>query len=236
MAGEQQASVSPEAKVAETQTPGAGDPSAAAKVEAEAQAAEASEEDKVKAANDKLAERGRELKAERERAKALEAQLEAEREAREKLWYTHPETPEEEKQAFRSRREQAAKDAPKIASLQNRIALSDAIADEDNPVVRSALKAMRVKAEASGKYPDADMITSIRESLTPSVEAEERTEEKAPPGVSAVRGTRASAGPSIDDQIKAVEDSIRKHDGKFQYGDLLALRQQKTMEEAAARK
>jgi hypothetical protein len=235
VAGEQQASVPPVAEEGKTPTPAGDEQSAAAKVAADAQAAGTSD-DKIKEANDKLAERGRELKAERERAKALEAQLEEANNVREKLWYTHPDTPEEEKQKFRSSREQAAKDAPKMATLQNKVALAEAIADEESPVVRSALRALRVKAEQSGKYPDADMIASIRESLTPADDGtQQQSEDKAPPAVGALRGTRAAAGPSIDEQIKEVEKAV-KAGNQSRYGELLGLRQQKSMEEAAARK
>lgn len=226
-----QASVTPAAAVVETPAPATDPQSQQPGGPAVAQAAETPESEQKKA-NDKLAERGRELKAERERVAALTAQLEEARSKGEKLWYTHPDTPEEEKAAFRNSREQAAKDAPKMAALQNKAALSDAIADEESPVVRAALRALRTKAETSGKYPDADFISAVRESLTPAEGTEPAVEEKTPPAVRANRGTQTVAGPSIDAQIAELEKAVKTD--KSRYGELLNLRAEKTAMEKAA--
>ncbi len=233
---EQQASATAAAEAAKgdqsgkTQTP--------AEAEAEAQRKQQpSAEEQLKAANDKLAVAGRETKAERTRREALEAEVEQLRTEKDKLWFTHPDTPEEQKDEFRRRREAEAKDAPKLAQANNRIVLAEAIADEENPTIRKALKFLQTKAKESGKYPDSSTIAALRESLAPDEGASgsgKQTEEETPVGVSSSRGTQSVSGPTIDEQIKVVEESVRKRDGKYTYADLLGLRQAKTQQVATA--
>lgn len=233
-----QASASPEAEAAKgdqsvkTQTPPTAEANAAA------QAANVTDEQKK--ANDRLAEIGRERKAEKERIKTLESELQAERTEKERLWFTHPDTPEEKKDEYRRGREQAVKDAPKMEQANNRIALAEAIADEENPVVRKALRSLKTQADASKRYPDASIIAALRASLAPdegdSEASQHQPGEENLPNVSSSRGTRAAAGPSIDDQIKEVETALktRINPKGYSYGDLLGLRQASQMEKAAA--
>lgn len=229
-----QASDTPEAK-AKTPTPEEGEQSQKAEADAGRKQTDLTDEQKQqKAENDRRAEQGRELKAQKARADAAEGKLAEEREKREKLWYSHPDTPQEEKDAWRRSREQEQKTAPAIAQANARAALADAIADEDNPQVRKALKAIRANAEATKVYPDPSVIAALRVSLTPEGEGTEQPSEKTPPNVTASRGTRAAAGPSIEDEIKTAEESVRKKDGNYSYGNLLALRQKQQMETRAA--
>lgn len=231
MSDEKQASGTPAPAAAETQTPATGDQSQDGGQSAVAQAAEVVT-DQQKKLNDTLAERGRELKAERTRAAKLESDLAEAKAKNEELWYKHPDTPEEAKAAFRAERERAAKEGPKVQQLQNRATISEAIADEENPAVRAALKSLRSKAEASGRYPDADTIAAIRESLTPGDGDGAKVDDETPPNVSASRTTRSAAGPSIDEQIKEVEAAIKAGKTSYERSGLLGLRQKKAMEQA----
>lgn len=224
-------------------TPGAegaqGEPSEKTQTSTQAEAdadrkQQPSPEEQLKVANDKLAAAGRETKKERDARVALEAEVATLREKTDKLWFSHPDTPEAEKDAYRKSRETEAKDAPKLAQANNRIALAEAIADEEDPTIRKALKALKTASEGAKVYPDASVIAAIRESLTPEGGTKIQTQEDALPNVSSSRGTQSSGGPSLDDQIKIVEASVRSRDGKYSYGDLLALRQQATQAKQVA--
>jgi hypothetical protein len=189
----------------------------------------AEDEAQRKQLSDTLAQRGRELKQARDDAAQAKAQLAEERAKREQMWYEHEAT-QEEKDDFRKRRESEAKDSSKVAQLTNKASLLEAIAEEDNPTALKALRALKAKSDKSGKYPDADSISALRESfVSDDEETEEPTPsaEKTPVAVKATPGTR-QVMPSIDEQISTAEKSVRLKDGKFTYGDLLALRGQKT--------
>lgn len=231
MGDEQQASVTPAAEAAKTPAPEGDSQSEKGTETAERKQPEVTDEQKK--LNDKLAQQGRDLKAAKDEAARLQTELAEARERGDKLWFTHPDTPEKDKDEFRKSREQANKDAPKLATMQNRIALSDAIADEENPTIRKALRSLRETADASKEYPSASFIAALRASLAPEKDEGTKTVEEAPPGnVSATRGTGAAGGPSLDEQIKVMETVVKSD--RSRYGELLALRQRKFAEVRAA--
>lgn len=196
------------------------------------------EPDERKLLADKLAIAGRELKSAREAAAKAEANATEEKAKREELWYKHAAT-EDEKADYRKSREADVRDGSKLASLLNRASLLEAIADEDNPQTLRALKALKARSDISKKYPDSDTVAALRESFVIDDNDEgkgtELDSEKVPVAVTASRGTQG-VQPSLDDQVKEAEQSVKAKDGRFSYGNLLGLRQQAQMAKDAAKR
>jgi hypothetical protein len=186
--------------------------------------------------SDRLAQQGRELKAARDEKDRLQSELSTAKAERERIWYEKEASPEEKVQYVKDR-DTRQKEAPKIAMLENRSALAEAIADETDPAIRKALQAFKSKGKETGKYPDAEFVASLRESLRKDDSGAENLgnveTEKPLPRVSAVRGTRG-VEPSIDDQIAVAEKSVKAKDGRFTYGDVLNLRFQKSQQSRQA--
>lgn len=193
------------------------------------------EDDESTETQKKLTEAGRKRKAAEEEAKKLREENEALRKAREELWFKH-EASEQEKDEYRRRLERDKKESPQIARLTNENSLLRAISEEENSVVKKALRGIYAKAEKTGKFPDPETVQALRESLLPEDDEspEEETQRKAPPKVNATRGTRSITA-SPEEELKAARESVKKRDGRYTAGDLLVLEQQVQMAKASAR-
>jgi hypothetical protein len=177
-----------------------------------------------KALLDKHAQQGRDLKAEREaRVKAERRTAELEEE-REKTRYEKMDV--DEQAEYRRQKETTEREAPKSQNLTNEKDLLLVLAETDDPKITKALSSLYYRSEARGKFPDKDTVLAFVEGLTPETEEEDEPKKKDPPKVTASRGTR-TVEPSVDEEVKAIEASLKKKDGKFQYGDLLVARQKR---------
>lgn len=195
---------------------------------------QADDEVQRKALLDKHAQLGRELKAANEakvKAEERSAALEAEREQ------TRYESMNDEQKAdFRRSQAVLAKEAPKTENLKNEKDLLKIIASTDDPKITKALSALYHRSEERNRFPDKETVEAFVEGLTPDEEEpEEPATEKQPVKVTATAGTK-QVTVSIDDEVKAAEDSVKKKDGKYTYGELLGLRQQRDRAKAAASK
>lgn len=186
---------------------------------------ETDEEIKHKQLLDTHAQQGRELKAERSRAEKAETrakQLEAEREESQ-----YEKMNEDQKTEYRRSREILAKETPARENLKNENALLKTIAQTDDPKIAKALSRLYWNSEEKGKFPDKDAVESVVAGLTPDEDDEvEPVKTKGLPNVTATRGTRV-VEPSLDEEVKAAEASVKAKDNKYSYGDLLGLRQRR---------
>lgn len=193
-------------------------------------------EDRSKDLENRLAQSGREKKAQTERAEAAEAELARLQDERDQLWYEHKAT-DAEKEAFRTKRnaEKQNREDPEKVNLANENALLKAIAQESNPVAKKALTKMFEKAEKTKRFPDAAAVSALRESFEDDEPEDDTTKEpegKTPPKVSASRGTTTTEVP-LETQIEDMKKLIKQ--GKAKSYDLLPLLQQRDQQRAAAR-
>jgi hypothetical protein len=186
---------------------------------------------------DSHAQLGRDLKAAREaasKAEARAAEVEAERE---RVRYEH-EMNDDEKAEYRKRKEYEKTEAPKTRNLANERNLLKIIAETDDPKITKALSRLYYSSEERGRFPDKEDVLAFVDGLTPDDEEVTKVEpvqEKEPPKVTAVGGTRAITV-SIDDEVKLAEASVKAKDGKFSYGELLGLRARRDAQKAAVSK
>lgn len=184
---------------------------------------------------DAHAQQGRELKAAREavsKAEQKASELEAEREQA-----RYERMNEEQKAEYRRTQEVKSLEAPKTANLRNEKDLLRIIASTDDPKITKALSKLYYRSEERGKFPDKDDVEALIEGLQSDddEETETKTEEKKPPKVTAVGGTRAKE-PTADEEVAAISASLKAKDGKFVYGDLLVARQRRDAQRAQASK
>lgn len=178
-------------------------------------------EEHVAELEERLTNQGRKVKRLEDENKSLKETNTKAKEANDgwRQWF-EGEATEEQKDKYRKTQEKKSTRDPEVARLSNENALLKAIAAEENPAVKKALQKLYSKVSEDGRFPESSAIEALRESLS---EGEEEPK-KAPPAVSAVRGTRGAL-PDIDSQIKEAQKGVKT--GKVSMSDLLGLLQQK---------